>query len=163
MRRLLLSLTAPTGLALVIAGCGGSGGGSGGGYGAAGPSPAAAKPSVSTARSALGTILVDGKGRTLYLFEKDKGARSSCSGACASVWPPAPAATVAHGAAGISAARLGSIRRADGHSEATYAGHPLYFYAGDSKPGQTTGQGLDQFGGGWYVLSPDGRKIDRGS
>ena len=157
MRRLLLSLTAPAGLALVIAGCGGSGGG----YGSAGPP--AAKTSVSTARSALGTILVDGKGRALYLFEKDKGARSSCSGACASVWPPVPAATVAHGAAGISAARLGSIRRADGRSEATYAGHPLYFYAGDTKPGLVTGQGLDQFGGGWYVLSADGRKIDRES
>jgi predicted lipoprotein with Yx(FWY)xxD motif len=75
------------------------------------------------------------------------------------VWPPL---TSAKGVAGhgLSASALGSIKRPDGTTEATYAGHPLYTYVGDAKPGDTRGQGLDQFGAEWYVLAPDGKKID---
>jgi predicted lipoprotein with Yx(FWY)xxD motif len=106
-------------------------------------------------------VLVDGKGRTLYLFEKDKGSASSCTGACASIWPPLTAADSVAGP-GVSAAKLGAIKRADGKTEVTYAGHPLYTYAGDAKAGDTRGQGLDQFGAEWYVLAPSGHKIDNG-
>jgi predicted lipoprotein with Yx(FWY)xxD motif len=113
---------------------------------------------ITTHRSDLGRILVDAQGRTLYLFEKDKGATSSCNGACASIWPPVTGATRVAGP-GLSAAKLGSIKRADGKTEVTYAGHPLYTYAGDSKPGETSGQGLDDFGAEWYVLAPSGHKI----
>jgi predicted lipoprotein with Yx(FWY)xxD motif len=150
-------------VAVVAAGCGGGsqGGATGSGYAAAGSAPAPRAASVGTRQTKLGTVLVDGQGRTLYLFEKDKGSASSCSGACASIWPPL---TAAHSVAGphVSAATLGSIKRADGKTEVTYAGHPLYTYAGDTKPGDTRGQGLDQFGAEWYVLAPSGQKIDNG-
>ena len=161
MRRLLLPLTASAALALVIAGCGGSGTGTGtgtGGYGSAAPGAGAPRVPVTSAPSPLGTVLVDGTGRTVYLFEKDAAGRSACDGACASIWPPVPAASVADGSA--LKARLGVIRRADGKQEATYAGHPLYYYAGDQKPGDTSGQDLNQFGAKWYVVKPSGSKID---
>jgi predicted lipoprotein with Yx(FWY)xxD motif len=140
-----------------VAACGGGGASSGsaGSGGGATPKPVTVK--VSTSK--LGRILTDGSGRTLYLFEKDKGAASTCNGACAGLWPPLTATGAA--GRGVSAAKLGSIKRADGKTEATYAGHPLYTYAGDSKPGDTRGQGLDQFGAEWYVLAPSGHKIDK--
>jgi predicted lipoprotein with Yx(FWY)xxD motif len=113
---------------------------------------------VKVATTKLGRILTDANGRTLYLFKKDKGAMSSCDGACASIWPPLTGATRVAGP-GLAAAKLGSIKRADGTTEVTYAGHPLYTYAGDSKPGQTSGQGLKDFGAEWYVLAPSGQQI----
>ena len=159
-RRIALGLL-PAAVALAAAGCGTS---SYSGTSARPPRPAAtsATASVATGRTTLGTVLVDGRGRTLYLFEKDKGATSSCYGACASVWPPLTSAKgVAAG--GLPAARLGATKRTDGTTEITYAGHPLYTYAGDAKPGQAHGQGLDQFGAEWYVLAPSGHKIDSDS
>jgi predicted lipoprotein with Yx(FWY)xxD motif len=167
MRRQLAFILPPaalTGIALVAAGCGGTShaaasGGSGSAYGAA--TPAAKKGATVLARSTgLGKVLVDGQGRTLYLFEKDKGTTSSCAGACASVWPPL--STTGKGAVrgGLPAGNLGSTKRADGTTQLTYAGHPLYTYAGDGKPGDVKGQGLNQFGAKWYVLAPSGRKID---
>jgi predicted lipoprotein with Yx(FWY)xxD motif len=110
----------------------------------------------------LGRILVDGNGRSLYLFEADKPNQSNCSGACLSAWPPLTAAKAPAGAAGVQAAKLGTIAAAGGKRQVTYNGHPLYLYAGDQKAGDTTGQGLDQFGAEWYVLSPSGSKIDEG-
>jgi predicted lipoprotein with Yx(FWY)xxD motif len=169
LRRELMMVAAVTACVVAVAACGGGGGGgaasSGGAY-----SPASGKQNTAAPKAAagatvkvvttkLGRILTDGNGRTLYLFEKDKGAASSCSGACASIWPPLATAKGLAGH-GLSVADLGSIKRADGKSEATYAGHPLYLYAGDTKPGDTRGQGLDQFGAKWYVLAPNGHKID---
>jgi predicted lipoprotein with Yx(FWY)xxD motif len=157
---------APAALAVIAAGCGGAsstptaaaGGGAYGAAAAATANPAAA--SVSTAHTKLGTVLVDAKGRTLYLFEKDKVPMSSCYGACAAVWPPLTSHGKATGATGIAAAKLGASRRTDGSAVVTYAGHPLYTYAGDTKRGDVKGQGLDQFGAEWYVVAPSGRKID---
>ena len=160
-RRIALGLL-PAALALAAAGCGTSS--YSGTSGATGARPAAtsAAASVATGRTKLGTVLVDGKGRTLYLFEKDKGSASNCYGACASVWPPLTSAKgVAAG--GLPAAKLGATKRTDGTTEVTYAGHPLYTYAGDAKPGQARGQGLDQFGAEWSVLAPSGPKIDSDS
>jgi predicted lipoprotein with Yx(FWY)xxD motif len=157
MRRRLAIGAVPAalaGIAVIAAGCGGSP--TGGGYGSA---PAARATVVATRHTPLGTILVDGQGRTVYLFEKDKGASSSCTGACASVWPPLSSAKGIAGQ-GLSAAKLGSIKRSDGKTEATYGGHPLYTYAGDTKPGETRGQGLDQFGAEWYVLNAAGHKVE---
>jgi predicted lipoprotein with Yx(FWY)xxD motif len=115
---------------------------------------------VKTRSSSLGKILVDAKGRTLYLFEKDKGGTSACYGQCATYWPP----LLTHGnptaAAGAKASLLGTTRRSNGAMQVTYAHHPLYRYAGDARPGQTTGQGSKAFGAGWYVLRPTGKKID---
>jgi predicted lipoprotein with Yx(FWY)xxD motif len=152
-------------VAVAVAGCGGGSSSAGGGSAYAGPAsastgPAAAK--VATRHTNLGTVLVDGRGRTLYLFEKDKGMASSCYGACASVWPPLTTGRHATGA-GLRHARLGTSRRHDGKTEVTVDGHPVYTYAGDRRPGDVTGQGLDQFGAEWYALAPNGRKIDHDS
>jgi predicted lipoprotein with Yx(FWY)xxD motif len=165
MKRPLIVAIAPAALAVIAAGCGGASStptaAGGGAYGAA---AATAKPvaatSVSTAHTKLGTVLADAKGRTLYLFEKDKGPMSSCYGACAAVWPPLTSHGKAMGGTGIAAAKLGASRRTDGTAVVTYGGHPLYTYAGDTKRGDVKGQGLDQFGAEWYVVAPSGRKID---
>jgi len=150
-------------LAVVIAGCGGSGGG-GGAYGAArATTPSSGgKASVKLASTKLGSVLVDAKGRTLYLFEADKGPMSACSGACASIWPPLTTSGKPSAGAGVTASKLGTTKRSDGATEVTYNGHPLYTYAGDSAPGQTSGQGLDDYGAEWYALSAGGDKIDNG-
>jgi predicted lipoprotein with Yx(FWY)xxD motif len=115
---------------------------------------------VSTARTGLGRIIVNGQGRTLYLFEKDRKGRSACSGTCATYWPP----LLTHGkpiaANGARQALIGTTRRSDGTTQVTYAGHPVYRFMLDSKRGQTKGEGLNDFGGGWDALSPAGKKIE---
>jgi predicted lipoprotein with Yx(FWY)xxD motif len=126
-------------------------------------------PAASAARAArvqvrsgpLGRYLVDGRGRSLYLFEKDRGGRSACYGSCASVWPPLMATGHVARGAGVTAAKLGTVARRGGGREVTYAGHPLYFYAGDSRAGQLKGEGLNQFGAPWDIVAPSGRGIDR--
>jgi predicted lipoprotein with Yx(FWY)xxD motif len=156
----VIGLAALVALVLVVAGCGG--GGSSGAYGASAPaatSTGSGDASVKLASSKLGRILVDAQGRTLYLFEADKGAMSACDGSCASVWPPLTTKAAPHPGTGISASKLGTSKRSDGSTEVTYNGHPLYTYAGDSAPGQTSGQGIDGFGAEWYVLSAAGDKI----
>jgi predicted lipoprotein with Yx(FWY)xxD motif len=152
----------PLAVALVAAGCGSQSKGSA--YSAPAATPAAPAPAttVATGRTKLGTVLVDGQGRTLYLFEKDTGTASTCSGGCASIWPPATTTGPATAKGGVVAAKLGTTKRADGTTEVTYAGHPLYTYAADAKPGDVKGQNLDQFGAEWYVLDPSGQKIDNG-
>ena len=115
---------------------------------------------VSTTTSKLGRILVDSRGRTLYLFEKDSRGHSACAGTCAIYWPPL--LTKGSPTAGRAAKKtlLGSTRRADGTTQVTYAGHPLYRFVQDTRPGQTNGQDLHDFGAGWYVLGPTGTKIE---
>jgi predicted lipoprotein with Yx(FWY)xxD motif len=117
---------------------------------------------VSTAKTSLGRIIVNGRGHTLYLFEKDKRGRSACNGACAGYWPP----LLTHGkplaSGGAKQALLGTIKRADGSRQVTYKGHPLYTYVLDTKRGQTNGEGSVLFGAGWDALSPAGKKIERG-
>ena len=148
-------------LAVAVAGCGG-----GSSYGgststaASGSTPSGAGASVRLASTKLGKILVDAHGRTLYLFEADQGTMSHCAGACANAWPPLATTGKPTAGAGVDAAKLGTTKRADGSTEITYDGHPLYTYAGDTAPGQTSGQGIDGFGAAWYVLSASGGKID---
>jgi predicted lipoprotein with Yx(FWY)xxD motif len=122
-------------------------------------SSASAGTKVGVASSNLGRILVDARGRTLYLFARDRNGRSACSSACAVYWPPLIASGKPHASAGAKASLLGTTRRADGRRQVTYRHHPLYRYAGDTQKGQTTGQGLDASGGKWWVLSPAGNKI----
>ena len=114
---------------------------------------------VATASSTLGRILVDSHGRTLYLFARDKNGKSACSGSCAAYWPPLIASGKPHAIAGAKASLLGTTRRADGRLQVTYRHHPLYRCAGDAGKGQTNGQGLNESGGLWWVLSPAGNKI----
>jgi predicted lipoprotein with Yx(FWY)xxD motif len=117
---------------------------------------------VKIAKTPLGRILVDGKGITLYDFVPDRNRTSSCYGACAALWPPLIAKGKPHAGTGVRASLLGTTRRKDGKLEVTYDHHPLYYYVADRKPGQMTGQGLNQFGGPWWVLSPAGKEIHRG-
>ena len=129
------------------------------GFASAAPSSASAATKVGTASSSLGRILVDGHGRTLYLFARDKKGKSACSGSCATYWPPLIASGKPHAVAGAKASLLGTVRRADGRRQVTYLHHPLSRYVGDAGKGQTNGQGLNDSGGLWWVLSPAGNKI----
>jgi len=143
-------------VALVAAGCGSSDGSSTAAAKAAGGSSA----TVSVAdNSGLGKILVDSQGRTLYLFQQDSGTKSTCSGGCATAWPPLRASGKPTAGGGAKASLLGTTTRSDGRPQITYDGHPLYGYQGDSKAGDTNGQGLTAFGGAWFVVSPAGQAV----
>lgn len=117
---------------------------------------------VAVAKSPLGRILVDSRGITLYDFPRDQGTTSSCYGACAALWPPLITKGKPVAGLGVRALLLGTTKRKDGKLEVTYNGHPLYYFVSDRKPGQTTGQALNQFGAPWWVLSPAGKEIHRG-
>jgi predicted lipoprotein with Yx(FWY)xxD motif len=118
----------------------------------ANPSP------VRVAKTNLGKILVNSKGRTLYLFQADSGTTSACADACAAAWPPLTSATPKTGK-GAKASLASTATRSDGKPQVIYNGHPLYTYSGDRKAGNTNGQGVNAFGGLWYVLSPTGTAI----
>src|SRR5947199_1324640 len=146
-----IASAAPLAAVLIAAGCGSSASGSA--Y-SAGPYVSAAVASarsattatkVGVASSRLGRIVVDGKGRTLYLFEKDKNRRSACYGQCATYWPP----LLTHGKpvadAGVKQSLLGVTRRANAGKQVTYAGHPLYRFVQDTKRGDTKGEGIQLF------------------
>lgn len=113
-------------------------------------------------RTPYGRVLVDSKGITLYDFVKDKGGMSACYGACAALWPPLLTKGKPVAGPGVSKSLLGTTKRSDGKLEVTYGGHPLYYFVTDRKPGQTTGQGVNQFGGPWWVISAAGKEIHRG-
>jgi predicted lipoprotein with Yx(FWY)xxD motif len=104
----------------------------------------------------LGQILVDGKGITVYLFVHDTGTASTCYTSCAQIWPPVLTSGVPQAGAGATASLIGTTTRTDGKVEATYAGHPLYYFVQDKQPGDAGGQGIDGFGGLWWVLTPSG-------
>jgi predicted lipoprotein with Yx(FWY)xxD motif len=129
------------------------------GAGLAAGSSAARGTTVKAEKSRFGKIVVDGRGRTLYLFEKDRRSHSACSGACATYWPPLLTTGKPVAGTGAKKSLLGTIRRANGKKQVTYGGHPLYRYIQDRKPGQITGQDSHFFGAGWYVVSPAGKKI----
>jgi predicted lipoprotein with Yx(FWY)xxD motif len=125
------------------------------------PKPASAQPATVAAANAgdLGTILVDSQGDTLYLFAKDTGTKSTCTGACAASWPPLRASGKPTAGGGASASMLGTTPRSDGNPQVTYNGHPLYTFSGDPSPGDTNGQGLTAFGAPWYTVSPAGSQV----
>jgi predicted lipoprotein with Yx(FWY)xxD motif len=130
----------------------------------AGLALAASKPTkpatVKVRNTKLGKIVVDGPARTLYLFEKDKNGKSSCSGACAKAWPPLLSKGKPKAGTGAQASRLGTTKRSDGTAQVTYGGHPLYGFAPDkNKPGSTKGQGVAAFGAEWYVVGPNGKAV----
>jgi predicted lipoprotein with Yx(FWY)xxD motif len=158
---------------LAIAGCGsssdnGSSSSSGGAYGSGEESTkAATKPAstvgtvaVVTAASApkLGKIIVDSKGFTLYDFHKDKGTTSSCYGGCAKVWPPLISEGEPQVGEGAMLSKLGTTQRKDGTLQVTYAGHPLYTYTADTKPGEAKGNDFSSYGAQWYALLPSGEE-----
>ena len=116
---------------------------------------------VAVAGSSLGRVLVDGRGRTLYLFEKDKNGKSACNEQCAGYWPPLIAAGKPVAGAGAKASLLGTVKRADGRLQVTYNHHPLYTFVKDTAKGQTSGEGLNFFGGEWYAVSAAGAKVGK--
>lgn len=164
------------GAMLAVAGCGGSSSGEGGAYGSGGETSAAKSAKsessgggeaasagagvVAVAKSPqLGTaILVDTKGFTLYDFHKDKGSKSACYGACASTWPPLTTGGAPKAMSGAEASQLGTAKRSDGTVQVTYAGHPLYTYVADTKPGEAKGNDFSSFGAQWYALKPNGEE-----
>lgn len=160
--------------AIAIGGCGSSndnGSSSGGAYGSGGETTAtnaSSNPSgggsaaVITAASApkLGRIIVDSKGFTLYDFHKDKGTQSACYGGCAQVWPPLLTEGDPQAGEGAIASKLGTTKRKDGTTQVTYAGHPLYTYTADTKPGDAKGNDFSSFGGEWYALLPSGEEAE---
>ena len=156
---LLAAAAAASITALAISACG-----SGGNGGTAAPSP----PTSSSGRPAaigvanngdLGRIVDDSQRRTVYLFQKDVGSKTSCTGSCAAAWPPLRTAGKPVIGSGLAASKTGMTTRSDGKPQITYNGHPLYLYSGDQNPGDTNGQGLTAFGAAWFALSPAGNMV----
>jgi predicted lipoprotein with Yx(FWY)xxD motif len=118
------------------------------------------KPKALQVRStSLGKVLVDSKKRTLYMLSADGKNSSTCSGQCAANWPPAKAPSKPKVSSALKQNKLKVIRRGDGSKQLAYAGHPLYRFIGDSKPGDVNGEGVNAFGGLWYVLSKSGSAV----
>jgi predicted lipoprotein with Yx(FWY)xxD motif len=161
---------------LAIAGCGGgddNSSSSGGAYGGGEPTqttasnPAAGesgggKAAVvsASAVAGLGKLIVDSEGMTLYDFHKDKGGKPSCYGACAKAWPPLLSEGTPQSGEGAMAAKLGTVKRSDGTTQVTYAGHPVYTFVEDRQPGEANGNDVDAFGAEWYALLPSGEEAE---
>jgi predicted lipoprotein with Yx(FWY)xxD motif len=172
LRRPLVALVALAAVGVLAAGCGSNGSGSGsgsgsGGYGSSGTAPASGGASsvatVSASSTSLGMVLVDGSGRTLYLFEKDQPNQSACAGACVAAWPVDPTSGAPKAGSGVKASLLGTIKRGDGSTQVTYNQHPLYYFSGDSGAGQQHGQGVDAFGAAWFAVTPTGGAVSGGA
>jgi predicted lipoprotein with Yx(FWY)xxD motif len=145
--------------ALSVAACGGSGNSDA--TAAAGPpkTPDGTAATIGVASTSLGNVLVDSQGRTIYLFQKDSGTKSACSGACAVAWPPVRTSAKPTVGSGLTASKVGTTPRSDGKPQVTYNGHPLYLFQNDQNAGDANGQGVNAFGAAWYVMSPAGDAI----
>jgi predicted lipoprotein with Yx(FWY)xxD motif len=115
-----------------------------------------------TTNAQLGQILTDTTGNTVYVFDKDTNGKSACSGSCAGVWPPVTASGSPQAGNGVVASKLGTVKRSDGSTQVTYAGHPLYTYTSDTSAGATTGNGVNSFGAVWHAVQPDGSNAPAG-
>jgi predicted lipoprotein with Yx(FWY)xxD motif len=153
-----LTLTGAIAALTLLAGCGGSTGGSTAGTTPTpAPAPAATGATIAVATNTkLGQILVDGSGKTVYLFVADKGTTSACYTSCATIWPPVLTTGAPQAGTGAQASLLGTTARTDGTTEVTYAGHPLYYFIQDKAAGDAKGQAINGFGGLWWVVSPAG-------
>ena len=167
--------------ALGFAGCGGAGAGEVGAEATTRQAADTAQPPAATQRPApasrarpvpslvkihasrYGRILVDARGRTLYLFTADSPSVTRCAGACAQAWPPYTVSSSRLAQASVSAQAVGRLRRSDGSSQVTYHGHPLYYYVGDRSPGQILCQDVEEYGGHWWILSPRGTAVTGGA
>jgi predicted lipoprotein with Yx(FWY)xxD motif len=130
------------------------------GTGSASASGASKGALVQLRTTTLGRVLVDARGRTLYLFDKDRHSRSACYGACAAYWPPLLSSAKPRSGSGVRASLLGVTRRTDGTRQVTYSGHPLYLFVYDTKAGQTTGEGRTDYGATWEAVAASGRGIE---
>jgi predicted lipoprotein with Yx(FWY)xxD motif len=118
------------------------------------PGPGSSSTTLKTAKIGGVAVLTNAKGFTLYWFVPDTTTKSNCNGTCATIWPPVKGPATA--GAGVTG-KLGTIKRADGSTQATYNGHPLYTYVGDTAPGQNKGNGLNQSGGVWHEVTVSGK------
>jgi len=116
---------------------------------------------VALRKTALGAVLVDARGRTLYLFEKDRNGVSACNTACVKFWPALTSQGTPRAGKGVRQSLLRLGRPHNGLRQVTYAGHPLYTFVGDKRAGQTTGEGLNNFGADWYALAASGQKVEQ--
>jgi predicted lipoprotein with Yx(FWY)xxD motif len=155
MRKAVLG-AAVAALAIVLTACGGGGDDQGSGATATTAAAQQAEGTVAVASTNLGEVLVDAKGRTLYVFTKDKGDQSVCSGKCAAAWPALTVTGAATPGTGVQASLLSTSKQANGSTQVTYGGKPLYYFAGDKAPGDTKGQGLN---GVWWVVRGDGSLV----
>jgi predicted lipoprotein with Yx(FWY)xxD motif len=153
--RMLLALLAVAAAAAVLAACSSSATSSAGGSSTSTStsSPAAATAgSLKTTTIGGATVLTDAKGFTLYSFAPDTSTKSNCNGTCAQNWPPVTGPATASGVTGT----FGTIKRSDGSVQATFDGHPLYTFVGDTAPGQAKGNGLNAAGGVWHEITTSG-------
>lgn len=158
---------------LVLAGCGDDGGDSNGSSApppaqrttaAATPEPAKPKPAPARAGtkivlgdSQFGSMLYDSRNQAIYIFEKDPANKTVCYGECAVAWPPVYTKGEPQAAKGVKQSLLGTVKRRDGRSQVTYAGHPLYFYVNEG-PGEVRCHNVFLNGGTWWVVGPDGKR-----
>jgi predicted lipoprotein with Yx(FWY)xxD motif len=167
--RLAAGVGGAVGVGLLVAACS-SGSSSAAAPAASSPAAAAGSSSsaaagasgatvISTATASGNTFLTDGSGRAVYLWVKDTGSTSECTGACAGAWPPVTATGTPTVSGSAKASDLGTTTRSDGTKQVTYDGHPLYYFSGDSGPGTATGQGSDGFGAKWWLVAPSGSDI----
>ena len=162
-----VKLAAPLAVALLAAAACSSGSSSSSGSTSNSTSPSAAAPAsrsasstvITTKTSSGGSFLTNSAGRAIYLFMADSTGKSTCSGACASAWPPVVATGQPTAAGGAQSSDLGTITRSDGTKQVTYDGHPLYYFEGDTGPGTDKGQGVDGFGAKWWLVAPSGSSI----
>src|SRR5690349_5143141 len=152
--RMLLAVLAVAAAAAFLAACGSSGTSSAGGSGSTGTSSPAAATSGNLKTTTIGgaTVLTNAKGFTLYSFAPDTSTKSNCNGTCAQFWPPVKGPATASGVKGT----FGTIKRSDGSVQATFDGHPLYTFVGDTAPGQAKGNGLNAAGGLWHEITTSG-------
>jgi predicted lipoprotein with Yx(FWY)xxD motif len=159
----LLAGAAVIPLSALAVGCGSSN--SGGATASAPPpttTPAATSARAATvhvASSRLGKILVDSRGRTLYMFKKDKGTKSACVGMCATFWPPLRSSGKPTAGSGAKASLIGTTKRSDGKPQVTYNSHPVYTFVMDKKAGDTNGENKNAFGGRWFAISAAGKQV----
>ena len=152
-----IAVTATLGLAACGSSTSGTTSPSAGGTPAASSSGGAA--TIATASGQFGTYLTDGSGRAVYLWMADTGGKSTCTGACASAWPPVMTTGTPKASGSAMASDLGTTTRADGGTQVTYAGHPLYYFIKDTGPGTTQGEGSNGFGAKWWLVAPSGAAI----
>jgi predicted lipoprotein with Yx(FWY)xxD motif len=123
-------------------------------------SASGARALVTLRKTGIGSVLADSRGRTLYLFEKDRNGVSMCNSACAKFWPRLTSHGSPRAGKGVRQSLLRLTRVRNGVGDVTYAGHPLYTFIGDKRAGQTSGEGLDNFGAEWYAVGPNGHKVE---
>jgi predicted lipoprotein with Yx(FWY)xxD motif len=155
-RRAGLVILVLTGLAVLVA-CGSNNSGSSTGSSSAGP------VTVETRTGPMGAYLTDGQGRSLYLFVADTNGTSTCNGACARDWPPLLTSGTQQAGSGTTASMLGTVDRSDGTKQVTYNNHPLYLFDRDTAAGNVNGQGVNEFGALWWLVSAAGNAITTSS